>query len=52
MCIRDRYYNRASEFNIDLGNHDNVIQFPTRHGGDLDALDDIVITTDDSPETT
>ena len=48
----EQYYNRASEFNIDLGNHDNVIQFPTRHGGDLDALDDIVITTDDSPETT
>ena len=48
----EEYYNRASEFNIDLSNHDNVIQFPTRHGGDLDALDDIVITTDDSPETT
>ena len=48
----EEYYNRASEFNIDLGNHDNVIQFPTKHGGDLDALDDIVITTDDSPETT
>ena len=48
----EEYYNRASEFNIDLSKHDNVIQFPTKHGGDLDALDDIVITTDDSPETT
>ena len=49
------YYNRASEFNINIDTSDldsNVIQFPTRHGGDLDALDDIVITTDDSPETT
>ena len=50
----EQYYNRQTEFNIDLdlGSHDNVIQFPTKHGGDLDALDDIVITTDDSPETT
>ena len=51
----EQYYNRASEFNINIDTSDldsNVIQFPTRHGGDLDALDDIVITTDDSPETT
>ena len=50
----EQYYNRSSEFSIDLSNHDNVIQFPTnqRVGGDLDSLDDIVITTDDSPETT
>ena len=50
-----QYYNRESEFNINIDTSDldsNVIQFPTKHGGDLDALDDIVITTDDSPETT
>ena len=44
------YYNRASEFNIDLSSHENVIQFPTRHGGDLDALDDIEINTDENVE--
>ena len=44
------YYNRASEFNIDLSSHENVIQFPTRHGGDLDALDDIEINTDGDEE--
>lgn len=45
-----QYYNRESEFNIDLGNQDNVIQFPTKHGGDLDALDDIEINTDGDEE--
>ena len=44
------YYNRASQFNIDLSSHENVIQFPTRHGGDLDALDDIEINTDGDEE--
>ena len=44
------YYNRASEFNIDLSSHENVIQFPTRPGGDLDALDDIEINTDGDEE--
>ena len=46
----EQYYNRASEFNIDLSSHENVIQFPTRHGGDLDALDDIEINTDENVE--
>ena len=46
----EQYYNRASEFNIDLSSHENVIQFPTRHGGDLDALDDIEINTDGDEE--
>ena len=46
----EEYYNRASEFNIDLSSHENVIQFPTRHGGDLDALDDIEINTDGDEE--
>ena len=41
---------RESEFNIDLSNHDNVITFPTKHGGDLDALDDIEINTDGDEE--
>ena len=44
------YYNRASEFNIDLGSHDNVIQFPSRNGSDLDSLDDIVFKTDEDPD--
>lgn len=49
----EQYYNRETEFNLDY-NVDNIIEFPSsgRHGGDLDALDDIKITTDDSPETT
>ena len=46
----EEYYNRASEFTIDLSSHENVIQFPTRHGGDLDALDDIEINTDGDEE--
>ena len=49
----EEYYNRASEFNIDIDTSDfdtNVIQFPTRHGGDLDALDDIEINTDGDEE--
>jgi len=46
----EQYYNRESEFNIDLGSQDNVIQFPTKHGGDLDALDDIEINTDGDEE--
>ena len=46
----EEYYNRASEFNIDLSNHDNVITFPSKHGGDLDALDDIEINTDGDEE--
>ena len=46
----EEYYNRASEFNIDHSSHENVIQFPTRHGGDLDALDDIEINTDGDEE--
>ena len=46
----EEYYNRASEFIIDLGNHDNVIQFPSRNGSDLDSLDDIVFKTDEDPD--
>ena len=49
----EQYYNRASEFNINIDTSDldsNVIQFPTRHGGDLDALDDIEINTDGDEE--
>jgi len=48
-----QYYNRESEFNINIDTSDldtNVIQFPTRHGGDLDALDDIEINTDGDEE--
>ena len=48
-----QYYNRESEFNINIDTSDfdtNVIQFPTRHGGDLDALDDIEINTDGEEE--
>ena len=44
------YYNRASEFNLDLDLSEvdtNVIQFPTRHGSDLDSLDNFEINTDD-----
>ena len=44
------YYNRASEFNIDLSSHENVIQVPTRHGSDLDSLDDFEINTDGDEE--
>ena len=46
----EQYYNRASEFNLDLDLSEvdtNVIQFPTRHGSDLDSLDDFEINTDD-----
>ena len=46
----EEYYNRASEFNIDLSSHENVIQFPTRHGSDLDSLDDFEINTDGDEE--
>ena len=46
----EQYYNRASEFNIDLSRHENVIQFPTRHGSDLDSLDDFEINTDGDEE--
>ena len=41
----EQYYNRASEFNLDLDLSEvdtNVIQFPTRHGSDLDSLDNIL----------
>ena len=49
------YYNRESEFNLEISsdplcNQDNVIQFPSKHGGDLDALDDIEINTDGDEE--
>ena len=46
----EQYYNRASEFNLDLDLSEvdtNVIQFPTRHGSDLDSLDNFEINTDD-----
>ena len=46
----EHYYNRASEFNLDLDLSEvdtNVIHFPTRHGSDLDSLDDFEIHTDD-----
>ena len=46
----EQYYNRASEFNLDLDLNEvdtNVIQFPTRHGSDLDSLDNFEINTDD-----
>ena len=46
----EHYYNRASEFNLDLDLSEvdtNVIQFPTRHGSDLDSLDNFEIHTDD-----
>ena len=49
----EQYYNRASEFNIDIDTSDldtNVIQFPTRNGSDLDSLDDIEINTDGDEE--
>ena len=49
----EQYYNRESEFNLDINSSDldtNVIQFPTKHGGDLDSLDDIVINTDWQPD--
>ena len=49
----EEYYNRASEFNIDINTSDldtNVIQFPTRHGSDLDSLDDFEINTDGDEE--
>tara|TARA_X000000368_G_scaffold306673_1_gene244801 strand:- start:266 stop:565 length:300 start_codon:yes stop_codon:yes gene_type:complete len=39
------YRNRESEFNLD-----NIITFPTKHGGDLDAMDDITINTNDDEE--
>ena len=39
------YHNRESEFNLD-----NIVTFPTKHGGDLDAMDDIVINTNDDEE--
>ena len=45
----EQYYNRASEFDINIDTSDlnsNVIQFPTRHGSDLDSLDDFEINTD------
>ena len=49
----EQYYNRASEFNLDLDLSEvdtNVIQFPTRHGSDLDSLDDFEINTDGDEE--
>ena len=49
----EQYYNRASEFNLDLDLSEvdtNVIQFPTRHGSDLDSLDDFEINTDWQPD--
>jgi hypothetical protein len=46
----EQYYNRESEFNLDIGSVDNDITFPTKHGGDLDSLDDIVINTNDDEE--
>ena len=49
----EQYYNRASEFNINIDTSDldsNVIQFPTRHGSDLDSLDDFEINTDWQPD--
>ena len=51
----EQYYNRASEFNINIDTSDldsNVIQFPTRHGSDLDSLDDFEINTDWQPDDT
>ena len=39
------YRNRESEFNLD-----NIITFPTKHGGDLDAMDDITINPNDDEE--
>ena len=49
----EQYYNRASEFDINIDTSDlnsNVIQFPTRHGSDLDSLDDFEINTDWQPD--
>ena len=49
----EQYYNRASEFNLNIDTSDfdtNVIQFPTRHGSDLDSLDDFEINTDGDEE--
>ena len=48
-----QYYNRESEFNINIDTSDldsNVIQFPTKHGGDLDSLDNFEINTDWQPD--
>ncbi len=47
----EQYYNRETEFNLDFINtHENVIQFPSRNGSDLDSLDDIVFKTDEDPD--
>ena len=49
----EQYYNRASEFDINIDTSDlnsNVIQFPSRHGSDLDSLDDFEINTDWQPD--
>ena len=46
----EQYYNSESEFNLNIISHDLDVTFPTKHGGDLDSLDDIVINTDDGEE--
>jgi hypothetical protein len=42
----EQYRNRESEFNLEINTPDSIITFPTKHGGDLDSLDDIEINTD------
>jgi len=47
----EQYYNRETEFNLDiLSNHENVIRFPSKHGSDLDSLDNFEINTDGDEE--
>ena len=46
----EQYYNRESEFNLNITSQDLDVTFPTKHGGDLDAMDDIVINTNDDEE--
>ena len=46
----EHYYNRESEFNLDINTQSGIVTFPTKHGGDLDALDDIEINTDGDEE--
>ena len=45
-----QYNNRESEFNLDINTQSGTVTFPTKHGGDLDALDDIEINTDGDEE--
>ena len=46
----EHYYNRESEFNLDINTQSGIVTYPTKHGGDLDALDDIEINTDGDEE--